>query len=191
MRRTVAVLGGSIVAMVFLAAAAWACVSGPALKLSTATTKAGEDVGVSGTGWRFKNDPVTIRFNALDGPVLATPPVQSQAFNATVTVPPGTKPGNYVLIASQHAPDGSLSQTPSRVLLTVVGDTGTTPVVGASPAPVEAERPADLARNDESIGGGTLALIALGVAGVGLFLAGMAALLAGRRGGSSASPVTS
>lgn len=36
--------------------------------------------------------------------------------------------------------------------------------------------------SNESIGGGTLALIALGVGGIGMFLAGMAALFAGRRG---------
>jgi len=39
-----------------------------------------------------------------------------------------------------------------------------------------------MARSDNSISGGTLALIALGVGGVGMFLAGTAALFAGRRG---------
>ena len=39
-----------------------------------------------------------------------------------------------------------------------------------------------LARSDESITTGTLALVALGVGGVGMFVAGMAVLFAGRRG---------
>jgi len=191
MKRTGVALGASVLATVFLlSAAAWACVSGPGLKLSTATAKPGDEVTVTGSGWRFKNDPVTIRFNALDGPVLATAPVQTQAFTAAVTVPVGTKPGDYVLIVSQNAPDGSLSQTPARVLLTVVGPDGARPVLGA-PAPIESGRPADLARNDESISAATLALVALGVAGVGLFLAGMAALLAGRRAAPSPSPASS
>ena len=38
-----------------------------------------------------------------------------------------------------------------------------------------------LARSDDSISTGTLALVALGVGGVGMFLAGMAALFAGRK----------
>lgn len=100
---------------------------------------------------------------------------------ASVTVPAGTRPGDYVLVMSQHAPDGSLSQTPARALLTVVGPDGSRPVVGATAAPEERARPADLVRNDESVSAGTLALVALGVAGVGLFAAGIASLLAGRR----------
>lgn len=192
MKRTGLLFGASMFATVLLTAAtAWACVSGPAVKLSSATAKAGEEVTVSGTGWRFKLDPVTIRFNALDGAVLATAPVQAQEFKATVTVPPGTKPGDYVIVVSQHTPDGSLSQTPARALLTVVGPDGAKPVVGASLGPVEPGRPADLVRNDESVSAGTLALVALGVAGVGLFIAGMASLLAGRRAAPSPSPVAS
>ena len=189
MKRTCVAFGVGLVAtLLVLSAGAWACVSGPAVKVSTATAKAGDEVIVSGTGWRFKVDPVTIRFNALDGPVLATASVQNQEFRATITVPEGTKPGNYVLVVSQHAPDGSLSQTPARVLLTVVGPDGAKPVVGASVAPVESGRPADLLRSDESVSAGTLALVALGVGGMGLFLAGIASLLAGRRGASAPSP---
>lgn len=167
--------------VVIFTAAAWACVSGPALTLSKSTAQAGEEIGISGTGWRFKADPVTIRFNALDGPVLATAPVQAGNFSTNIAAPEGTKPGNYVIIASQHAPDGSLSQQPARILLTVVGEAGATPVLGEpAGAPDSAPRPA-LATSDDSISGSTLVLIALGVAGTGMFLAGLAALVASRR----------
>lgn len=169
-------------AVVVVATAAWACVSGPGLNLSTATAKAGQEVGVSGTSWRFKADPVTIRFNALDGPVLGTAPVTGGNFSTTVKVPESAKPGNYVIIVSQHAPDGSLSQVPTRALLTVVGETGASPVLGAAGAATPELRPDALVRSDESISGAALALIALGVASLGLFGAGMAVLLAGRRG---------
>jgi hypothetical protein len=55
-------------------------------------------------------------------------------------------------------------------------------VVGAAAASTDTAARADgLARSHDSISTGTLALVALGVGGVGMFLAGMAALFAGRR----------
>lgn len=177
-----AIAVGAAALVVTVSAAAWACVSGPAVKLSPPTAQAGQGLEVVGTGWRGRTDPVTIRFNALDGPVLATAAVNSTGdFKTTVTVPDGTRAGNYVLVASQHAPDGTLTQAPTRAVLSVVGDTGATPVMGERLAPVVDDRPAGLVKSDE-ISGGTLALIGLGVAGFGLFMAGMAALIASRRG---------
>ncbi len=177
---------GITAAIVVFSAAAWACVSGPAIKLSQPTAQAGQELQVTGSGWRAKTDPVTIRFNALDGPVLVTAPVKAGEFTTALTVPPGTKAGSYVLVATQNAPDGTLSQAPSRALLTVVGETGAKPVLGETLAPVAEERPAGLVTDNQSISGGALALIALGVAGFGLFLAGMAALIASRRGDAPA-----
>jgi len=179
---------GSTAAGVVLAvtATAWACVSGPAVNLSTTTAKAGDEVTINGIGFRQPH-PVTVRFNALDGPVLATldAPKSDRTVTGSVTVPQGTAPGNYVLILSQTAPDGKLSQLPIRSLLTVVGPTGEQPVQGAALSPVE-ERPTGLIEADNDIAGSTLALIFLGVAGAGMFAAGMAALFAGRRGRSDA-----
>lgn len=52
---------GVVAGVVVMGAAAWGCVSGPAVTLSTATARPGQEVGISGTGWRFKIDPVTTR----------------------------------------------------------------------------------------------------------------------------------
>ncbi|MFP5318531.1 MAG: hypothetical protein ACLGI2_09575 [Acidimicrobiia bacterium] len=179
---------GSTAAAVVLAATAtaWACVSGPAVNLSTTTAKAGDEVMINGTGFRQPH-PVTVRFNALDGPVLATldAPKSDRTVTGAVTVPQGTAPGNYVLILSQTGPDGKLSQLPIRALLAVVGPTGQQPIAGASLSPVE-ERPVGLIQTDNDIAASTLALIFLGVAGAGMFAAGMAALFAGRRGRAEA-----
>jgi len=72
-------------------------------------------------------------------------------------------------------------------VMNVVGDAGARPVVGAPAATGDtALRAQGMARADNSVSGGTLALIALGVGGVGMFLAGMAALFAGRRGSAPA-----
>jgi hypothetical protein len=169
-------------AVLLAGAAAWACVSGPAINLSTVNAKPGQDVTVTGTNFS-KNDPVTVRWNALDGPVLATfAPPQSGNVSGVITVPADAKAGNYVLILTQSSPDGKLSQQPIRALLTVTPDGAANPVVGASVAQRDTGRAAGLVTTDNSISGTTLALIGLGVAGVGMFVAGMAALFAGRRG---------
>ena len=168
---------------VFMAAAAWACVSGPVVNLSTINAKAGQEVGLTGTGFQAAN-AAQVRWNALDGPVLTTvpAPITGGALDAKFTVPAGTQPGSYVVIVSQTKADGSLSLSPVRAVMNVTGEAGTNPVLGASAASTDQTVRADsLARSDDSISTGTLALVALGVGGVGMFLAGMAALFAGRK----------
>ena len=166
------------VAVVALASAAFACVSGPALNVAPAQAKAGSEVTVTGSGWR-KADPVLVRFNALNGPVLATLTPASETISGTITIPADVKPANYVLIATQTAADGSLVQMPVRALLSVSGDGGV-PTLGAPVAATDTERPAALATR-ESVSTASLLLVGLGVAGIAMFVAGMAALLAGRR----------
>ncbi len=85
-------------------------------------------------------------------------------------------------LTRRAAPDGKLSQMPVRALVTVTGPNGANPVVGAPVGAQGGDRATSMVTEDESISAGTLALIALGVGGVGMFLAGMAALFAGRRG---------
>ena len=173
---------GAAAAVVVAAAGAWACVSGPSVTFNTATIKPGETITANMRDFR-KVDPVQVRWNDLSAPVLATFESNGSGapFTGTFTVPADAKPGNYVVIFSQSSPDGKVSQAPVRALLTVVGPGGANPVVGAPLSPVDADRPAGLVSEDNSVSAGTLALVALGVGGVGMFLAGMAALFAGRR----------
>ncbi len=179
---------GSIGVLVIAASTAWACVSGPAINLSTIQAKPGDEVTVNGTGFRL-NDKVLVRFNALDGPVVAElPRPENQRISATFTVPHGTAPGNYVVIVSQVKPDGTLALSPIRALLSVVGPTGQAPVLGADTTSDATVRPQGLVRSDSSVSNATLALIALGVAGVGMFVAGIAALATSRRA-TTATPV--
>ena len=168
---------------VLMAATAWACVSGPVVNLSTGSAKAGQEVGVTGTAFQAANQ-VQIRWNAIDGPVLTTvpAPIPGGILDAKFTVPEGTRPGSYVVILNQTKADGSLSLSPVRAVLSVTGDAGAAPVLGAPVASADTSpRTNALIRSDDSISTGTLALVALGVGGVGMFLAGMAALFAGRR----------
>ena len=178
---------GAVGAMLVAAATAWACVSGPAVSLATLNVKPGQEVQMTGTNFT-KPDPVTVRWNALDGPVVGTfdtatagGNASGRAFQGNITVPADAKAGNYVLVASQSSADGKLTQMPVRALITVTPDGAARPVVGELLSPRVAERPAGLVSSESSISGGTLALIGLGVAGVGMFVAGVAALFAGRR----------
>ena len=173
--------------LVMVASAAWACVSGPVVNLSTVTAKPGDEVTLTGTGFRQAH-PVQVRWNALDGPIvaeLAKP--ESQTITANFTVPPGTAPGNYVVIVSQTN-DGKTTLSPIRAVLNVVGPSGQTPVLGADPTSAAGDRIPALVQSDNSVSTGTLALVALGVAGIGMFAAGVAALASSRRGGVTAAP---
>jgi hypothetical protein len=175
---------GTAAGGILMAAAAFACVSGPVVNLSTINAKVGQEVGITGTGFQTGNNAV-VRFNALDGPVLTTvnAPIAGGNLDAKFTVPDGTKPGSYVIIVTQNNAAGQLTNAPVRAVFNVIGDGGANPVVGAPAASADNTLRANgLARTDNSVSGGTLALVALGVGGVGMFLAGMAALFAGRRG---------
>jgi hypothetical protein len=181
MRRWAVGGAGALGVLVAVAAGAWACVSGPSVTLSTVHARPGEEVTLTMRDFR-RADPIMVRWNALDGPVLATfeHPGNGVPFQGTVAVPETAGPGNYVLVFTQQGADGKLTQMPVRNLLTVVAATGATPVLGAPLSQPEV-REAGLVRSDDGVSGATLALIALGVAGIGMFLAGMAALFAGRR----------
>jgi len=178
----------SIAVLGLAASTAWACVSGPVVNLSTVTAKAGDQVTVTGTGFR-QADKVQIRWNALDGPVVAelAKPDSSQAISATFAVPAGTAPGSYVVVVTQTR-DGKPSLAPIRAVLNVVGPTGQTPVLGADTRSDASDRLPALVRSDNDVSNGTLALVALGVAGIGMFAAGVAALASSRRGGATAAP---
>ena len=185
---------GVAVAVVLAGASAWACIAGPTLNVTPAQAQPGQEVAISGFSYNG-SAPIVVRFNALDGPVLGTfEPVEGrfgdpELLSGTVTIPAGTKPGNYVLIATQSGDDGGLSQVPVRALVTVTSSGGT-PIVGEEVAPVEAGRPVGPEVTRSSPSTGALVLVALGAAGVALFLGGVATVAAGRRRGGEPAPAT-
>lgn len=172
-----------------LAATAWACVPVASLNASPGEAAPGEQITL--TGRFYANDvPVTIHFNSLDGPVLGTFTPTDRLLDMTVRIPRDAAPGNYVLIANQERPEGGTTWgIPSRALVTVVGDGGT-PALSADAVPANPVERAPALASSDAPAMGELALVALGVAGVALFLAGMAALLSGRRQPTTA-PVAS
>jgi hypothetical protein len=166
------------VAMGF-AAAAWACIPVATLNLSPATVKPGDTVTVSGQFYGTKSD-VTLHRATIDGPVLATTtPDEDGNIAATFQVPADAAAGSFLIVATQPVVPGATTWgVPSRALVTVTR-TGATPAVGAPTAPI-ADRPATL-EHTSSVSTGTLLLTALGVVGIGLFLAGAGAVFAARR----------
>lgn len=173
-RLIVVLLGGFAGALLFLSAAS-ACVGGPILQVSPTEAKAGSEVTLTGISFD-KSLPLVVRFNALDGPILGTFPVnEDRSLSATkVRVPPGTRSGSYVLIGTQPSSTGGQAVVPTRALVVVVGDGGA-PVLGAPVLGEQTGRPTGLVEEKSSASLGSLALVGLGVFGIALLLAGAVA----------------
>lgn len=174
-------IGLALTLIQMVAVGAWACVPMANMEVTPKHVQAGQEVTVSGI--RFVSfEPVIIRLNSLDGPILATVPMGPTAntlFKTSVTIPPGTPAGPAVLIATQDPTPGYVAVAwgiPSRSVVTVTGADGAT----APSHPIEVvDRPAGLARTSAATG--AIVLVALGVATAALLIAGVAAFTAGRR----------
>jgi hypothetical protein len=180
-------------ALLIPAAVAWACLPVANLRTNLATVQAGQPVNV--TGSEFGSNPVQIHLNTLTGPVLATfTPDSNGAFTGPVTIPADTTTGPAVLVATEAAATangngGSSPGVPTRSVVQVVGPGGSAPL---AVTPSGQARPAGVVTTSSSVGSGALLLVALGVFGVALFLAGGVALLtSGRRRQTSAERVRS
>ena len=159
------------------------------LKVNPTTMKPGQEVDVFGPSGFGRTNPVEIRFNAADGPVLGTfqptCPGASACFApwgpGKITIPADTKPGQYALWVTQKLADDEklIRGMPTKTLIQVVPEGGA-PVVANDLTPQIEPRPATLEEN-EPVGIGPLVLVGLGTAGMAMFAAGAAALFSSRR----------
>lgn len=185
--RRLAVMGVVAGAVLLPAAPAWAP-HVPQLIVNPAQARAGDQVSVVGArGFGFTN-PVEIHFNTPDGPVLGRFQPDTQTYAAwgpgTITIPAETPPGTYALYATQVLAENEshIRGIPTRATIDVVGPGGT-PVLGA-PTAVPGDPGVPLAiKEPRSLG--SLLLLAAGVGGAAMFLAGLATVLAGQRRSSS------
>jgi hypothetical protein len=166
------------VGALLVASAAWACLSVAGITTNLATVQPGGSLTINGIGFEFGTNPVPIHLDALDGPVLGTGEIDRIGdFSVTVTIPTDVPNGTHILVATQAAatPDGknngSNTGVPARAVIQVGQSAASTP----APA-----RPVAVIANS-GIGTGTLVLISLGVAAVGLLVAGLLSLAAARR----------
>ncbi|MDQ1422364.1 MAG: hypothetical protein QOJ52_4326 [Acidimicrobiaceae bacterium] len=153
---------------------AWACIGLVSLTTSSSTVQPGGTLTVIGKEFA-SGAPVLIHLDSITGPVIGTAPpptsTMTSQFKLDVTIPTDVSVGPHLLIATQteHNMNGG---NPARALIYV----GTN-----APAPAgSVARPAALVAHS-GLSGGALALIAVAVAGGGLFLAGLVFLVTARR----------
>ena len=171
-----ALAAGAMVVMAW--APAWACVSGPAVSLSSTTAKPGDTIGITGTGFSAKGT-IAVHWNALNGPVVANlaAPDSSGAVKGSFAVPADAQTGTYVVVLLQQSATGQLQNAPIRAVLSVSGN-GTAP---AALNPSSAARADGLVTSKSSVNAAGLALTGIGVAGGVILLAGLGVFVAGRR----------
>ncbi len=167
-----AVLGTAVVGT-----AAFACTNLATLNLSSTAGKGGDVITVTGSSFQVgRGDaptlPVKFHWNSVDGPVLAeVTPDRAGNVSATFAVPDGA-PGYYILVATQKDARGiDTYGTPARASFQILGPNGQSVV-----APAGGTAAASLLSEPSSTG--IIALTAaLGLAGLGLFAAGLIAFV--------------
>ena len=156
------------------------------LQVTPTTFKAGDTVTVFGPRGYGQTNPVEIRWDSVDGPVLGSFKTVETGFAmwgpGTVTIPADAKPGVHTMWATQKLEESEklIRGMPAKTLVQVLNPDGSAPALGVDLTPQLEQRPADLVE-DESVGTGALVLAGLGVAGLAMFAAGAAALMSSRR----------
>ena len=156
------------------------------LQVTPSQAKAGQEITVFGPRGYGRANPVEVRFGSVDGPILGTFQPNEELYAmwgpGTVRLPESVTPGTHLLFATQTvAPSEThIRGVPARGEITVLAPGGA-PVLGEAPQPGLDEQSAGGLVEEEPVGTGSVLLVALGVAGVGLFVAGGAAALASRR----------
>lgn len=185
-RRALVCVAGGIAVMLMAVSASFACASLALIEVTPTVVRAGQEVNWKGTFF-IKDEPVQVRWNALDGPVLATatPPSADNGLHGNwrfvegkMTIPADVRAGSYMVIATQNPVKGNSTWgIPAR---TIVQVSDGSPVLGAPADAPGAPRP-DTLLTEKTVSTGTLAVVGLGAAGVAMFLAGIALAVTGRR----------
>jgi hypothetical protein len=156
------------------------------LQVTPTKFKAGDTVTVFGPSGYGSTNPVEIRMDAADGPVLGSFKTSGSGFAmwgpGTITIPADVKPGIHTLWATQKLEESEklIRGMPTKTLVEVLNADGTSPVLGQDLSPQIEPRPTGLVE-DKAVGTGALILVGLGVAGLAMFAAGAAALMSSRR----------
>ena len=156
------------------------------LQVAPAQVKAGEEVTVFGPRGYGRANPVEIRAGSIDGPILGTFQPNEELYAmwgpGTVRIPETARPGTYYLYATQTlaANETHIRGVPARGEVTILG-AGGAPVLSQAPEVPLEEQPTVGLLEDEPVSAGSVALVGLGVAGGGLFIAGLAVAFSSRR----------
>ncbi|HEX2047917.1 MAG TPA: hypothetical protein VHF27_09140 [Acidimicrobiales bacterium] len=156
------------------------------LQVTPTQFRPGDTVTVFGPRGYGQTNPVEVRWDAIDGPVLGSFRTVETGFAmwgpGTVTIPADATPGIHTMWATQKLEESEklIRGLPAKMLVQVLNPDGSVPALGADVTPQVEPRPTDLVE-DEAVGTGALVLAGLGVAGVAMFAAGAAALMSSRR----------
>ena len=156
------------------------------LQVTPTAFNAGDTVTVFGPSGYGSTNPVEIRVDAADGPVIGSFKTSGSGFAmwgpGTVTIPADVKPGIHTLWATQKLEESEklIRGMPTKTLVQVLNPDGSNPVLGQDLTPQVEQRPTDLVE-DKPVSTGALVLVGLGVAGIAMFVAGAAALMSSRR----------
>ena len=157
------------------------------LQVTPGHVRPGEQVSVFGPRGYGRTNPVQVRWDSESGPILGSFQPDQQRFAqwgpGTVTIPADASAGRHVLVATQELPDvdAGIRGIPARTVIEVVGP-ASVPVIGAplSP-PVGARSDGVELTADDGVPVAGVVLVGLGVAGVAMFVTGMASAAARRR----------
>lgn len=167
-RLVVGVVLGGAVALLY-ASTSFACIFLGGITLSAPNVQPGGSLTVN--GFSFGGNDVVLHLDSVTGNVLATvTPNGKGNFTQAVTISQSVGNGPHVIVATEDASGDSGAQgTPARAAFQVGTGESTPAVTPAGPVQV-----------DKSAGVGTLALIGVAVACVGVFIGGLISLLASR-----------
>lgn len=198
-KRVVLTATGALALLLLGAMGAWACTNLATLNLSSSQVPAGASVDVTGSSFSEVGEavqPVEIRWNATDGPLLAeVEPDSDGTFSTTVEVPEDAEAGHYVLVANQLAAEpGHGLEGNEESFSPVFGTPARASVRVGSPSAAEAiesdAAPAGVTADGGA--GGLMALSAtLALLAVGLFGAALALFTRELRNRKRSAPVTS
>ena len=175
-RKWIVAVAATSAALIIPASLAWACVALVAFRTNgSGTVEPGGTVEVFG-GEFARGQPVDIRLDSLDGPILYTvpspqPSTMTSQFTVQVPIPADVSPGPHVLVATQNHYDMNVG-IPARASIYV---NGSPPV---APAPVERSTVLAVDSGPSAV---SYVLIGLGVAAAGLVMAAAASMIAARR----------
>ncbi|MGH9223812.1 MAG: hypothetical protein ACRD2W_08525 [Acidimicrobiales bacterium] len=156
------------------------------MQVTPSTAKPGEAVTVFGPRGYGATNPVQVRWDKVDGPVLGEFRTRETGFAMwgpeTITIPADAKAGIHSLWVTQKLEPSETIQRgiPVQTVIQIADANGAVPVVGEPLTPQVESRPGDFVEKD-SVSPATLLFVALGAGGVALFVAGTSAVTASRR----------
>lgn len=156
------------------------------LQVSPAQAKAGQEVTVFGPRGYARTNPVEIHGGTVDGPLLGTFQPNEELYAlwgpGTIKLPDNLKPGVYALYATQTVTPAEthIRGIPARGEITILAPGGAPVLSAAPPGTFDEQTPVPLLE-EKPVSNGAVLLVALGVAGGALFLAGTGAAVASRR----------